>query len=341
MKRILCILLCTLVLHACMFGCERKKHLSELKSLASLSLDSIDNSMFNCSLGKGQLAYADHALYALDYNRLYRITAEKVEKISVPSLDEAFDSEEPFDVFSHSLVNYQEDLYLYNSGEKRFQVYNDEKGGFEQAELKGLTSLTNAYLSDKLTVCYTDTEHTIAVIYNGKEQKFDNVDSFSVDDDTLYYASLDGILYRYNQSSLKPERVTKLSELEPESSIKIIVTDNYCYYQGKKGWLYAYSFDTKKTDTVIKYVMCDTNICNNQLYASAENKVLRVNQLSAETIFEAQQMSTPSQLYVFDNTYLYLYPFMVGDTYSIMRINTETDKTESVIDIKDIRYAMY
>ena len=52
-------------------------------------------------------------------------------------------------------------------------------------------------------------------------------------------------------------------------------------------------------------------------------------------------MSLPSQIYVFDNTYLYLYPFTEEDEYSIMRINTKTDKDESVMDIKDIRYAMY
>ena len=86
---------------------------------------------------------------------------------------------------------------------------------------------------------------------------------------------LNGTLYQYNQLSFKSERVTKLSELDSESSAKIVVSDNYCYYEGKKGWLYAYSFETKKTDAVIKYVMCDTNICNNQLYVSAENKVFR------------------------------------------------------------------
>ncbi len=292
-------------------------------------ISTVENGYYNYLAG-GNMACVDDNLYVniiggIIYLGTYKENSTGTTKLFTKEIDADYSVNAPI------MYQINNDIYFTDADYSEFRLYDCDKDLLteETLEIKSVNGV--CYMSEDLSVWFSDDEiyHLIVKYKDNKEVKLEkSASSFTVYDDKIYFITDNGALYYNDPSTLKSE-CEFVSRLNDNGLLpKMLICNGYCYFtdtgteDAQKG-VYRYSFEKDTVELVLDQEVISMNMQGNKVYFATEKGVYVDDSVEC-TKFTSKKAT---ELYVFDDEWIYLYNQEKG---LIHRVSADGTKTQLI-----------
>jgi hypothetical protein len=285
----------------------------------------IDNGYNNSRYG-GRMAYLDGDLYItfISHNNLKTFGTYKFNNDGVTQV--LTDNNNLGDDFTGA-------PYFYQTSDKIYVLQNgkitDIDGNTSELDSYFLDDSAQIYISNTL-LAYVDESEFLHIKYKDNETYSleEQIDSYYIYDNIVYFFDIDGKLY-----------MNELTKGNPKSTLidKLFFVDQFIYCNGDiyfvsdldkdESGLYKYSLKENKYDLVAKGEINSINSYNNVIYYSTNSGVFSYKDGDITKITGRSAI----EIYLLDEDYIYAVENSAGNVY---RVTLDGTKTEGITFMK-------
>lgn len=292
-------------------------------------ISTVENGYYNYLAG-GNMACVDDSLYL---NRLGGSIYLGTNKHTQEEAVRLFPGKIEFDIFVDYPSMYQSDdnLYFIYPESTEFRRFDCDSDSFTEEAIDFDSNYGIYYLSEdlKISMTYDATDNLKFKYKDNEEVTLDKpASAFTVYDDKIYFITDNGALY-YNEPSTLKSECEFVSRLNDNGLLpKMLICNGYCYFtdtgteDAQKG-VYRYSFEKDTIELVLDKEVISMNMQGDKVYFATE-KGIYVDDSVECTKFTSKKAT---ELYVFDDEWIYLYNQEKG---LIHRVSTDGTKTQLV-----------
>lgn len=298
-------------------SCAEKVHYEEA---VLYDVKMIDNNYDNLLSG-GHITFFDSKLYichskdGLLFDSLYCVDDSGVKLISRMNNSEALFAEAP------RLFNDNHKLYGVDFFEQKIVKYDDSINKFVDSEYDIKPNSAIPYLSDDLKVWCSGVNELSYQYKNDKPITVSDVFLFYVRDKLIYYQDYYGRLLMLDCTESKSTGQLISSLSQEHCSDKMIIVDNYCYYNSDDGndssyktGFYCYSLKNNRDLLLSNNTMCSMVSYQNKIYATDGDCIYVIE---GEKFTKIGNISA-QEIYIVDEEWIYLYNYG-NEFYRILR----------------------
>ncbi len=286
----------------------------------------IENGYYNYIAG-GNMACVDDSLYL---NRLGGSIYLGTNKYTQEEAVRLFPEKIEFDLFVDypSMYQLEDKLYFIYPESTEFRLFDCSSDSFTEETIDFESNYGIYYVSEdlKISMTYDGTDNLKFKYKDNEEVTLDKpASTFTVYDNKIYFITQKGALYYDDPSQLKSE-CEFVSRLNDNGLLpKMLICNGYCYFTDSgtsdtKEGVYRYSFEKDTVELVLDQEVISMNMQGDKVYFATEKGVYVDDSVEC-TKFTSKKAT---ELYVFDDEWIYLYNQDKGLIHRVSNDGTQT-----------------
>lgn len=321
MKKFLALLITSLLLFSIILqltGCTDKA--------TDFPKSTVENGYYNYIAG-GNMACVDDTLYMNIKGDAVYLGTYKQNSTGTTKLFTK-DTDADYSVNSPSMYYLEDKLYFIYPESTVFRRFDCDSETFTEETIDFDPNYEIYYLSEdlKIFMTYDDTDNLKFKYKDNKEVTLDKpAFAFTVYDNKIYFITQKGALYYNDPSALKSECefVSRLNDngLLPQ----MLICNGYCYFtdtgiSDTKEGVYRYSFEKDTVELVLDQEVVSMNMQGDKVYFATEKGVYVDDSIECTKLTSKKA----TELYVFDDEWIYLYNQEKGLIHRVSNDGTQT-----------------
>ena len=288
-------------------------------------VSTVENGYYNYLAG-GNMACVDDSLYVniiggIIYLGTYKENSTGTTKLFTKEIDA------DYSVNSPSMYQSDDKLYFISPESTVFRLFDCSSDSFTKEtidfELYGIH-----YVSEDLRISMTyDATDNLKFKYKDNEEvTLDKpASAFTVYDNKIYFITQKGALY-YNEPSTLKSECEFVSRLNDNGLLpKMLICNGYCYFtdtgtEDAKEGVYRYSFEKDTVELVLDQEVISMNMQGNKVYFATEKGIYVDDSIECTKLTSKKA----TELYVFDDEWIYLYNQEKGLIHRVSNDGTQT-----------------
>lgn len=291
-------------------------------------VSTVENGYYNYIAG-GNMACVDDNLYVnikggILYLGTYKENSTGTSKLFTKEIDA------DYSVNSPSMYQSDDKLYFISPESTKFRLFDCSSDSFTE-ETIDFESYGICYVSEdlKISMTYDATDNLKFKYKDNEEVTLDKpASAFTVYDDKIYFITQKGALYYNDPSRLKSE-CEFVSRLNDNGLLpKMLICNGYCYFtdtgtSDTKEGVYRYSLGKDTVELVLDQEVISMNMQGDKVCLATEKGVYVDDSVECTKLTSKKA----TELYVFDDEWIYLYNQEKG---LIHRVSSDGTRTQII-----------